>query len=81
MKCPECKNKLYECVDQESGFIQSICWACGHYQDNSPAYSLDPDSFKNLVRNNPIHFMKKFAHQPTVNTKNESTDEDTEPTD
>lgn len=60
-KCPECKNTLYDYVDQESGFLQSICWKCGHYEDNSPAFRLSPESFRDLVRDNPIHFMRKFA--------------------
>jgi DNA-directed RNA polymerase subunit M/transcription elongation factor TFIIS len=66
-ECPECKNKLYEYTDQESGFIQSICWKCGHYEDNSPAFRLLPESFKDIVRDNPVYFMKKYSKTPNLN--------------
>jgi hypothetical protein len=72
MKCPECNNSLYDYFEPETGFTQSICWKCGHYEDNSPAFQLLPKSFTNLLRDNPIYFMKKFAHQPTGNTNNNS---------
>lgn len=63
--CPECNEKLYGYIDFESGFTQSICWKCGHYQDNSPAYKLMPESFKNIVRENPFYFLNKFSKYKT----------------
>ena len=56
-----CSGLLHDYLDKETGFIQSICWKCGYYEDNSPAFRLLPESFKSLFRDNPIHFMRKFA--------------------
>ncbi len=77
-KCSECKNNLYQYIDQETGFIQKICWGCGLYEDNSPAFRLFPDSFKDIVREHPAYFMRKFAHQPTGNT-DKTTDKEPAP--
>ena len=77
-ECPECKNQLYGYLDHSSGFTQTVCWVCGHYEDDSPAFRLMPELFKDVLRNNRVHFMRKFAHQPKVNTNN-TTDKETEP--
>ena len=74
--CPNCKNgKLFNYFDLHSGFIQSICWNCGHYESNSPAYKLSPKSFENLFRDNPLDFMKKCIYQP-IGNKEKSTEDD-----
>lgn len=57
----ECDGLIYDYRDQQTGFIQSVCWKCGYYEDNSPAFSLMPDFFKNLVRENTTYFIRKFA--------------------
>jgi len=41
---------------------ERICWNCGYYESNSPAYKLRPELFRNVVRDDPIHFMKKFLN-------------------
>ena len=42
------------------GWIEQICWNCGYYKSNSPAYREYPEMFKDIVRKNPSYFMKKF---------------------
>ena len=72
-ECPKCDIKLFEYLDETSGFMQYICWKCGYYEDNSPAYRMKPELFVNIVRNNPLHFMRKYGtYQPTGNTNNNS---------
>jgi len=48
------------CRYKNEGFIENICWNCGEYNSNSPAFLKFPDLFKNMVRDNPIHYMRKF---------------------
>jgi len=57
-------------------FTQWICWKCGYYEDNSPAYLDNPKNFKDLIRNNPTYL------QNIVNrnfTSKKSTADYTEP--
>jgi len=48
------------CKYKNEGFIEIICWNCGEYNSNSPAFMRHPDWFKNMVRENPQHFLEKF---------------------
>jgi TPP-dependent pyruvate/acetoin dehydrogenase alpha subunit len=41
-------------------FTEQICWNCGHYESDSPAYRQHPELFENIARENPIHFIRKF---------------------
>ena len=68
--CPECRYMLSSYCEPDTGFIQSICWICGYYEDDSAAYRLDPKLFKEIVRERPNHFLKKFCHQLKGNTDN-----------
>jgi hypothetical protein len=65
-----------------------ICWRCGHYESNTPAFKSAPYLFKDLVRDDPEHFMRKYC-SPTENKhnfsptefqqRNKTTDDETEP--
>jgi hypothetical protein len=33
----------------------------GHYESNTPAFQVCPYLFKDLVRNNPMQFLKKYS--------------------
>lgn len=37
-----------------------ICWNCGHYEEDTPAYKALPELFENMVRKNPMRFMRKY---------------------
>ena len=52
-ECPDCDSKLQEYLEPENGFIQYICWRCGFYESNSPAYRANPEQFVNMIRDNP----------------------------
>lgn len=77
--CPECKNvKLLQYFEKDSGFVIDICWNCGYYSSDCPAYKTNPEHFKNIVRNDPIYFMRKYGtYQPKGNTE-KTTDDETE---
>jgi len=53
MNCPNCNTSLQDYFDTSSSFTEHVCWKCGHYESNSPAYLSNPDGFKNIVRENP----------------------------
>ena len=76
--CPDCNSKLLDYFDKKSGFTEYLCWKCGLYASNSPAYRFSSEMFVNMVRENPSHFMRKIIHQPRGNTYN-TTEEGTEP--
>ena len=57
--CPDCQTAPMNTYSVE-GWIEQICWNCGHYQSDSPAYKENPSMFKNIVRDNPQYFMRKF---------------------
>lgn len=53
MNCPDCNILLQDYFDYSSCFTEYICWKCGHYESNSPAYLSNPDIFENMIRENP----------------------------
>jgi hypothetical protein len=57
--CPACRNGVYEYRDGR--WTEWICWRCGHYQANTPAFTSQPDLYRDLVRNNGRYFMQKYA--------------------
>lgn len=61
-KCPYCNSPL--CNYKSGDYTDSICWACGYYESDSPAYRLNTTLFKNLVRDNPTRFMQNFLCKP-----------------
>ena len=79
--CPCCDGSLLDYLDQESGFIEYVCWQCGHYESNSPAFKQNPERFENLVRENPFYFLKKFRKSTENLQREESTDDFTMPRD
>lgn len=58
--CPACSSRLYEYRD--GGWTEWICWSCGHYQSDTPAFRAQPELFYDVVRKNGGYFMKKYAH-------------------
>lgn len=58
MNCPECSFSMGSY--RSGGYIIQICWNCGHYESDSPAYIDNPELFRDIVRKNPQNFMYKF---------------------
>ena len=58
MNCPECSFSMGSY--RNGDYIVQICWNCGHYESDSPAYHLNPSLFKNMVRDNPQQYMCLF---------------------
>ena len=69
-KCPECKIiKLTNHIDESTGFTQKICWGCGYYSSNSPAYKTNPTGFKNLIREmTPVQVLKIWGRKKPDDT-------------
>ena len=76
INCPDCEGKLQDYFDSESGFTQYICWKCGYYASNSPAYRLKPKLYTNLIRDNPS-VLKKLINRNF--TERKTTDNYTAP--
>jgi len=78
--CPECFSKIYQYTDGE--WLVWICWRCGHYESNTPAFQSCPEQFVNLVRERPFYFMKKYAGynpSPKREHPNKTPEDGTEP--
>lgn len=58
--CPACNRRLYEYRDGQ--WLEQICWQCGHYSSNTPAFRAEPELFRDVVRKNGPYFMKKYAY-------------------
>jgi hypothetical protein len=58
--CPACSRRLYEYRDGR--WTEQICWACGHYWSDTPAFNAQPELFRDVVRKNGAFFMKKYAY-------------------
>ena len=57
--CPTCENAVYEYRDGR--WTEWICWRCGHYQADTPAFVSQPDLYRDIVRKNDRYFMQKYA--------------------
>jgi hypothetical protein len=57
-ECPDCHCPLSKYLSGDYEVL--VCWNCGYYESNSPAYKAHPELFKNLVRNDPTRFMRQF---------------------
>ncbi|WP_148700370.1 hypothetical protein [Candidatus Nitrososphaera evergladensis] len=57
--CPTCGNSVYEYRDGR--WTEWICWRCGHYQADTPAFTAQPDLYRDIVRKNGRYFMQKYA--------------------
>jgi hypothetical protein len=44
----------------ENQFTILLCWNCGYYESDSPAYLSSPELFRDIVRKNPKQFMRNF---------------------
>lgn len=59
-KCSGCGiGTLYQYRD--GGWTEWICWRCGHYQSDTPAFQAQPELFRDVVRKNGEFFMRKYA--------------------
>lgn len=78
-QCPECNSSLFEYMPGE--WKEGICWECGHYESDSPAYKACPKMFVNLVRENPQEFIKKylFSIPPQMQHHDKTPEDATEP--
>jgi hypothetical protein len=59
--CPSCKGKQY-CY-RDGRWDEWVCWRCGRYDSNTPAFIENPELFSDIVRKNGRYFMEKYAHQ------------------
>ena len=59
--CPACGRRLYEYRDGR--WKEWICWRCGHYQSDTPAFRSQPELFRDVVRRNGEFFLKKYARR------------------
>jgi len=41
-------------------WTERICWNCGFYISDSPAFQQCPQLFENMVRESPNYFIRKF---------------------
>lgn len=55
--------------NSEDDLTQFVCWHCGRYESDTPAFKIMPELFVDLVRENPSYYIKKFG-QPNYLTKN-----------
>ncbi|MEO9294540.1 MAG: hypothetical protein ABI347_02955 [Nitrososphaera sp.] len=58
-KCPACSHRLYEYKDGK--WTEWICWRCGHYNSDTPAFQAQPHLFRDIVRKNGHYFMAKYS--------------------
>jgi len=58
--CPACKGMLYEYRDGR--WTEWICWKCGYYESDTPAFRAYPHLFRDIVRKNGGYFLEKYAY-------------------
>jgi hypothetical protein len=58
--CPACNHKIYEYRDGK--WTEWICWRCGHYESDTPAFKAYPHLFQDIVRKNRGYFLEKYAY-------------------
>ncbi|GEM_PF-2332535 len=58
-ECPACSSKVYEYCDGR--WKEWICWRCGHYESDTPAFKAYPHLFRDIVRKNATYFLEKYA--------------------
>lgn len=57
--CPACNHKIYEYHDGK--WTEWICWKCGHYHSDTPAFRACPHLFQDIVRKNGNYYLVKYA--------------------
>ncbi|TLY08673.1 MAG: hypothetical protein E6K88_06290 [Thaumarchaeota archaeon] len=58
-ECPACSHKIYEYRDGR--WTEWICWTCGHYEPDTPAFKAYPYLLHDVVRKNSNYFLEKYA--------------------
>lgn len=58
--CPACNYKIYEYRDGK--WTEWICWRCGHYDSDTPAFKAYPHLFHDIVRKNSNYFLEKYTY-------------------
>lgn len=68
--CECCRRSQY-CY-RDGRWTEWICWNCGKYDSNTPAFMEAPYLFENIVRQNGRYFMTKYAyyHRRTLGSTN-----------
>ena len=74
MNCLDCNVSMKDYFDESSCFTEYVCYVCGNYASNSPAYLSNPDQFKNLIRNNPQILQKIINRNLTERRSNRGFD-------
>ncbi len=69
MNCLDCGNLMQDYFDKSSCFTEYICYKCGNYASNSPAYLSNPDGFKNTIRENPLILRRLLTDQPKFDSQ------------
>lgn len=59
-QCQACKCRIYGYND--GSWMEWICWRCGYYESNTPAFKEDPELFRDLVRKNANYYLVKYAY-------------------
>ncbi|HEX7031601.1 MAG TPA: hypothetical protein VF172_01240 [Nitrososphaera sp.] len=59
IECPACGGKVYEYRDGR--WKEWICWRCGHYESDTPAFKEYPHLFRDIVRKNANYFLEKYV--------------------
>lgn len=67
MNCPECSSIMFEY--EEDAWLEWICWECGHYESNTPAFKSCSEMFDNMVRENPQKFIEKHLFRSNFDNK------------
>ena len=58
--CPCCKAGVYAYSD--GGWTEHICWKCGYYDSDIPAFKERPHLFHDIVRKNANYYLVKYAY-------------------
>jgi hypothetical protein len=64
--CRECNWKQY-CY-RDGNWNEWVCWRCGRYDSNTPAFTESPELFSDIVRKNGRYFMTKYAYYARLNS-------------
>lgn len=58
--CRCCDGRQYCYLDGR--WREWICWKCGNYESDNPAYSESPELFYDIVRKNGRYYLTKYAY-------------------
>jgi hypothetical protein len=57
--CPCGSGRMY-CY-RDSKWREWICWSCGNYDSDTPAFRQSPELYRDIVRKNGTYFLNKYA--------------------